>query len=100
MEISASLAQEYNVDGIVYAYLKFCPCYGQIKNEFFQHYQNLDIPVLEIPIDYSASDQGQLKTRIEAFIEVLKERKEGVSEISGKTITVFDTAFTRENVTV
>lgn len=72
--ISGDLAQEYKVDGILYVYLKFCPCYGQIKHEFFQHYQKLGIPVLEVPVDYSASDQGQLKTRLEAFIEVLGER--------------------------
>lgn len=75
VDISGQLAQEYDVDGILYVYLKFCPCYGQIKNEFFRHYQELGIPVLELPVDYSKSDQGQLKTRLEAFIEVLKERK-------------------------
>lgn len=75
VNISGALATEYQADGILYAYLKFCPCYGQVKNEFFRHYQQLGIPVLELPIDYSKSDQGQLKTRLEAFIEVLKERK-------------------------
>lgn len=75
LEISGKLATDYNVDGILFVYLKFCPCYGQIKNEFFRHYQKLGIPVLELPIDYSQSDEGQLKTRIEAFIEVLKESK-------------------------
>jgi benzoyl-CoA reductase/2-hydroxyglutaryl-CoA dehydratase subunit BcrC/BadD/HgdB len=85
VEISGKIAQDFNVDGILYVYLKFCPCYGQIKNEFFHHYQKLGIPVLELPIDYSKSDQGQLKTRLEAFIEVLKERKgigDGNEEIS------------------
>ncbi|MDR3349555.1 MAG: acyl-CoA dehydratase activase [Acidaminococcales bacterium] len=74
IEISGQLAKEYQVDGILYVYLKFCPCYGQIKHQFFKHYQELGIPVLEIALDYSASDQGQLKTRLEAFIEVLGER--------------------------
>lgn len=78
IDISGKLAQEYGVDGILYVYLKFCPCYGQIKHEFFKHYQRLGIPVLEVPIDYSASDQGQLKTRMEAFIEVLGERGNSV----------------------
>jgi predicted CoA-substrate-specific enzyme activase len=81
--ISGDLAQEYKADGILYVYLKFCPCYGQIKHEFFRHYQKLGIPVLEVPIDYSASDQGQLKTRLEAFIEVLGERG-GVTTGAGR----------------
>ncbi|MDR0550026.1 MAG: acyl-CoA dehydratase activase [Deltaproteobacteria bacterium] len=74
IKISGQLAQDFRVDGILYVYLKFCPCYGQVKHEFFQHFQALDIPVLEVALDYSRSDQGQLKTRLEAFIEVLNER--------------------------
>lgn len=75
VQFSGQLAQEYNVDGVIYYYLKFCPCYGLTKNEFFRHFQQLGIPVLEIPSDYSESDEGQLKTRVEAFIEVLGERE-------------------------
>lgn len=74
IEFSGRLAKEYNVDAVLYVYLKFCPCYGQVKNEFFRHFQQLGLPILEIPVDYSQSDEGQLKTRLEAFIEVLKER--------------------------
>lgn len=74
VKFSGQLAGEYNVDGVIYYYLKFCPCYGLTKNEFFRHFQELGVPILEIPSDYSQSDEGQLKTRIEAFIEVLGER--------------------------
>lgn len=74
IEFAGKLADEYQVDGVIYAYLKFCPSYGMTKNLFLKHFQNKGIPVLEIPIDYSLSDQGQLKTRVEAFIEVLNER--------------------------
>ena len=31
--------------------------------------------MLEISSDYSESDHGQLKTRIEAFVEVLNEKR-------------------------
>jgi len=34
----------------------------------------MGILVLEIPGDYSTGDEGQLKTRLEAFIEVLREK--------------------------
>jgi predicted CoA-substrate-specific enzyme activase len=79
VDFSSRLADEYAVDGVVYAYLKFCPCYGQIKNEFFRLFQQKDLPLLEIPVDYSKSDIGQIKTRVEAFVEVLKERKRQTS---------------------
>ncbi|MDR1395191.1 MAG: acyl-CoA dehydratase activase [Deltaproteobacteria bacterium] len=80
IQISGQLAKEFRVDGILYVYLKFCPCYGQIKHLFFKHFQNLGLPVLEVALDYSKSDQGQLKTRLEAFIEVLSERDRVLSQ--------------------
>jgi benzoyl-CoA reductase/2-hydroxyglutaryl-CoA dehydratase subunit BcrC/BadD/HgdB len=72
---STALAQEYDVEGVVFAYLKFCACYGVTKSEFIASLQKVGIPVLEISSDYSVSDHGQLKTRVEAFIEVLTERR-------------------------
>lgn len=71
---SVELAQEYNVDGIIFRYIKFCPCYSIIIRRYLDKFQELNIPVLVIPGDYALGDEGQLKTRIEAFIEVLDER--------------------------
>jgi predicted CoA-substrate-specific enzyme activase len=74
IDFSAELAREYEVDGVIFYYMKFCPCYGIAKNEFVHRFQEMNVPVLEIPADYSSGDEGQIKTRIEAFIEVLGER--------------------------
>ena len=74
LDFSTGLAEEYGVDGVVYVYLKFCACYGVSKLEFIERLQGRGIPVLEISSDYSQSDHGQLKTRLEAFIEVLQDR--------------------------
>jgi benzoyl-CoA reductase/2-hydroxyglutaryl-CoA dehydratase subunit BcrC/BadD/HgdB len=46
------------------------------KNRFIRRFQDLDIPVLELATDYSQGDIGQITTRLEAFIEVLNEKKE------------------------
>jgi predicted CoA-substrate-specific enzyme activase len=71
---SGRLAQEYAVDGVLYVYLKFCACYGVSKGSFIEHFNQLGLPVLDISSDYSQSDYGQFKTRLEAFVEVLRER--------------------------
>ena len=71
---SGKLAQEYGVDGVIYVFLKFCACYGVSKKEFITEFQKQGLSILELSSDYSESDYGQLKTRIEAFIEVLNER--------------------------
>jgi predicted CoA-substrate-specific enzyme activase len=77
LDFSATLAKEYNVDAVIFTYLKFCPCYGMTKTSFIKKFQELGLPVLELDSDYSQGDTGQIKTRLEAFIEVLKESKQG-----------------------
>lgn len=75
-ELAGEIAQEYDVDGVVFYYLKFCPGYSIAKNQFHAKFEELQIPVLEVANDYSANDEGQLLTRLEAFVEVLDERRQ------------------------
>ena len=75
VEFPGRLAREYAVDGVLYVHMKFCSCYEVGKKGFLDHFRSLELPVLEISSDYSESDHGQLKTRIEAFVEVLKAKK-------------------------
>ena len=75
IQFSGKLAQEYAVDGVIYVFLKFCACYGVSKKDFVTEFQKKGLPVMELSSDYSESDLGQLKTRIEAFIEVLNEKR-------------------------
>lgn len=72
---AAELAKEYDVDGVIYYYLKFCPGYSIGKDKFVKTFQKANIPIMELATDYSSGDEGQIKTRIEAFKEVLEEKK-------------------------
>lgn len=74
IENSVKLAADYKADGIVFYFIKFCPCYSMILRSYLDRFQKMDIPVLVVSGDYTKGDEGQIKTRIEAFIEVLKER--------------------------
>ena len=70
---AAQLAVEYKADGVLYTYLKFCPTHSVGLKEYVTAFQNAGVPVLEISSDYSHSTEGQIRTRIEAFIEVLRD---------------------------
>lgn len=83
VNFAGQLAREYQVDGVLYVYLKFCSCYGITKKPFLDHFQQLDIPVLDLSSDYSDSDHGQIKTRIEAFIEVIQAKRSKSNERVG-----------------
>lgn len=80
INFAGELAQEYQVDGVLYVYLKFCSCYGITKKPFLDHFQSLGVPVLDLSSDYSGSDHGQIKTRIEAFIEVIQAKRSEKNE--------------------
>ena len=66
------LVHDSNLDGIIYHTIKFCDYYGY---DFAKLKENITIPFLKIETDYTLKSEGQLKTRIEAFIESLKAKK-------------------------
>ena len=65
------LAEEYEVDGVIDVNLKFCSLYSTEGKSVEKALREKDIPVLGLETDYADSDSGQLRTRIEAFIEML-----------------------------
>ena len=65
------LAKEYNVDGVINTNLKFCCLYDTERYSVERALNEAGIPVLGIETDYTDSDAEQLRTRIEAFVEML-----------------------------
>lgn len=65
------LAKEYQVDGVIDVNLKFCCLYDTEGYAVEEALKKEGIPVLGIETDYSDADAEQLRTRIEAFIEML-----------------------------
>ncbi len=70
-----SLAKEYKADGIIHCSLAFCDPYMIESNRVETVLKEHNIPLLKIETDYSQEDSGQLKTRIEAFFEMLAGKK-------------------------
>lgn len=75
IQYSLDLAKEYDVDGVVLYYLKFCPCYSMIEKLYRDIFEKNNIPLIIISADYSVGDEGQIKTRLEAFVELLQQRR-------------------------
>jgi benzoyl-CoA reductase/2-hydroxyglutaryl-CoA dehydratase subunit BcrC/BadD/HgdB len=69
------LTDEYRVDGVIDVVLQACHTYNvetyRIK-EFVRKEKH--IPYMAVETDYSQGDEGQLKTRIGAFMEMLEPR--------------------------
>ncbi|MFL0247275.1 double-cubane-cluster-containing anaerobic reductase [Candidatus Clostridium stratigraminis] len=63
--------EEYKVDGVIYSNLSFCHTYAIEYNSVEKALKAAGIPIMNIETDYSAEDAGQIKTRVEAFLEML-----------------------------
>jgi benzoyl-CoA reductase/2-hydroxyglutaryl-CoA dehydratase subunit BcrC/BadD/HgdB len=72
VEHAAEMFQGYKADGVIHYSLQFCQPYIMESMSVEKILEAKKIPTLRIETDYSMEDVGQLKTRVEAFIEQLK----------------------------
>ncbi|WP_142414111.1 double-cubane-cluster-containing anaerobic reductase [Hathewaya massiliensis] len=63
--------KEYNVDAVIDYGLSFCHTYSIEGKTIQDKLKEENIPVMRIETDYSNEDSGQIKTRIEAFLEIM-----------------------------
>lgn len=66
------MATAYKADGVIHYGLQFCQPYLMEAMPVEKALEEGNIPCLRIDTDYSMEDAGQLKTRVEAFIEQIK----------------------------
>ena len=66
------MAAEYKADGVIHYSLQFCQPYLLESFPAEKALEDQSIPTLRLETDYSMEDAGQLKTRVEAFIEQLR----------------------------
>lgn len=64
-------SEEYHVDGVIDFNLSFCHTYAVEHKSVETALKGKNIPVMQIESDYSSEDSGQIKTRVEAFLEMI-----------------------------
>jgi benzoyl-CoA reductase/2-hydroxyglutaryl-CoA dehydratase subunit BcrC/BadD/HgdB len=69
------LAEDYNVDGVVQNILQYCHSYNIEAKAVEKTFKENGIPSIKIVTDYSQEDTGQIRTRVEAFAELLEDKK-------------------------
>ncbi len=68
------MKKKLNAKGIVHYSLQFCQPYIMESGPVEKELEKSGMPTLRLETDYSQEDAGQLKTRIEAFIERLNKK--------------------------
>ena len=68
--------KEFKADGIIYYVVRGCMLYAMEYSRVKKALDKLNIPVYYLDTEYTREDVGQMKTRVEAFLEMLTARVE------------------------
>lgn len=71
-----AIAKEYNADGIIYEQIKFCDPWAyerMVGSHVLQH--DFGYPVLSVDRPYTIAGSGQMRTRVQAFVESIEIKK-------------------------
>lgn len=66
-----SFVQDYKVNGVILNVMRFCDTHELDAPDIRDYVQGMGISTLYLENDYSRSSSGQLRTRIEAFLEMI-----------------------------
>ena len=75
-EYVKKLVEDYHADGVLYEQLKFCEYWGY-ERALASHVVTNDFGIPSVCVDrqYTASASGQLRTRVQAFVDSLEIKK-------------------------
>jgi benzoyl-CoA reductase subunit C len=69
------LAREARVDGIISETIRYCVPYAHDIPLLSDRLKSEGIPLLTLDIEYGTSGSGQIRTRVQAFLEMVEGRK-------------------------
>jgi bzd-type benzoyl-CoA reductase N subunit len=72
-EFIKQMAEEYEADGIICERLKFCDLWAGESAMLRNSAREADIPLLMLDKEYTLSGVGQVKTRVQAFVESMNK---------------------------
>ena len=65
------LARDFKIDGAILYVYRYCDPFGFEVPARKAYYRSIDVPLLHLEDQYSTGTIGQLKTRIQAFLEMI-----------------------------
>ena len=71
LEHVKEMVKDYKADGVIHYCLNFCQPYQMESVPVTKALSEAGIPAISLETDYSPGDAEQLKTRVEAFLEML-----------------------------
>lgn len=73
MDVLGRISEEFKADGIVDITWIGCHTYNVESRILSKVMKEKGMPVMQIETDYSPADTEQIRTRVEAFIDMIKD---------------------------
>jgi benzoyl-CoA reductase/2-hydroxyglutaryl-CoA dehydratase subunit BcrC/BadD/HgdB len=68
------MAKDFKVDGVIAEIIPYCAPLENDKPVLRKALDQRGIPLLELELEYCEQPSGQVRTRVEAFLEMLQNR--------------------------
>ena len=69
------LARDFRVDGVISQIIRYCVPYAHDLPLLMERLKANGIPTLALDVEYGTSGSGQIRTRVQAFLEMLEEKR-------------------------
>ncbi len=69
------LVRDYKVDGVISQIIRYCVPYAHDLPLLTERLKAAGIPTLALDVEYGTPGSGQIRTRVQAFMEMLETRK-------------------------
>lgn len=69
------LAREYKVDGVISQIIRYCVPYAHDLPLITERLNKIGVPTLALDVEYGTSGSGQIRTRVQAFLEMVETKK-------------------------
>jgi benzoyl-CoA reductase/2-hydroxyglutaryl-CoA dehydratase subunit BcrC/BadD/HgdB len=69
------LTRDFKVDGVISQIIRYCVPYAHDLPLLRERLEAQGIPVLSLDVEYGTSGSGQIRTRVQAFLEMLEAKR-------------------------
>jgi len=74
-EFINELVREFRVEGVISEIVRYCSIHIYDEPRVKARLEDIGVPSLTLEKEYTEAMSGQVKTRVQAFIEMLRERR-------------------------
>lgn len=69
------LAKEYRIDGVIAGVVRYCAPHIYDEVRLSKRLEDQGTPALRLDLEYGLAATGQIKTRVQAFMEMIEEKR-------------------------